>query len=155
MQHVPHFNILLFCLFRAEPKAYGGSSESNQSCSCWPTPQPQQHGIQATSVTYTTAHGNAGSLTHWVRPGIEPVSSWRLVRFVSVEPWQNYNKFSVIRVADNIAEYLLSFLSIVLSPFTDDIESQKIFPGGRELPIHKGCAHMPFPSASTWVYFEK
>ena len=25
--------------------------------------QPQQHGIQGTSVTYTIAHGNAGSLT--------------------------------------------------------------------------------------------
>ena len=29
-----------------------------------PTPQPQEHQIQATSATYTTAHGNAGSLTH-------------------------------------------------------------------------------------------
>ena len=38
---------------------------SNQSCNCQPTPQPQQHGIQATFVTYTTAHGNARSLTHW------------------------------------------------------------------------------------------
>ena len=31
---------------------------------------------------YTTAHGNAGSLTHWARPGIKPASSWILVRFV-------------------------------------------------------------------------
>jgi len=31
---------------------------------------------------YTTAHGNAGSLTHWARPGIELSSSWMLVRFV-------------------------------------------------------------------------
>ena len=30
----------------------------NQSCSCWPVPQPQQHKIWAASVTYTTAHGN-------------------------------------------------------------------------------------------------
>ena len=30
--------------------------------------------IQASSVTYTTAHGNTGTLTHWVvRPGIKPV----------------------------------------------------------------------------------
>ena len=28
-------------------------------------------------------HGNAGSLTHWARPGIEPTSSWILVRFVN------------------------------------------------------------------------
>ena len=27
-------------------------------------------------LTYTTAHGNAGSLTYWVRPGIEPLSSF-------------------------------------------------------------------------------
>ena len=32
------------------------------------------------------AHGNAGSLTHRVRPGIEPESSWILVRFVIIEP---------------------------------------------------------------------
>ena len=31
--------------------------------------------IQAASVTYTTARGNAGSLTHWERPWIEPTSS--------------------------------------------------------------------------------
>ena len=41
----------------------------------WPTPQPQQHRIQAIAVTYITAHGNAGSTTHWARPGIEPLSS--------------------------------------------------------------------------------
>jgi len=38
------------------------------------------------SVTYTTTHGSAGSLTHWVRPGIEPATSWLLVRFVSAVP---------------------------------------------------------------------
>ena len=39
-------------------------------------------------VTYTTAHSNTGSLTHWVRPGTEPVSSRMLVRFFSTEPRQ-------------------------------------------------------------------
>ena len=58
----------------------------NWSYSHQPTPQPQQHQIRATSATYTTAHGNAGSLSHWVRPRIEPKSSWMLVRFVSAEP---------------------------------------------------------------------
>ena len=33
---------------------------------------------------YATAHGNAGSLTHWARPGIELTPSWILVGF---EPW--------------------------------------------------------------------
>ena len=34
-------------------------------------------------VTYTTAHSNTGSSTHWMRPGIELVSSWMLVRFAN------------------------------------------------------------------------
>ena len=47
-----------------------------------PMPQPQQRQIWAASVSYTTAHGNTGSLAHGARPGIEPASSWILVRFV-------------------------------------------------------------------------
>ena len=72
--------------FRAAPTAYLAPGQgSNQSCSRWPTPQPQQGRIRATSVTYTTAHGKARSLTHWMRPGIEPASSWLLLRFVTTE----------------------------------------------------------------------
>ena len=59
---------------------------SNRSCSCWSTLQPQQCGIQATSVTYTTVHCNAGFLIHRVRPGIGPTFSRILVRFVTAEP---------------------------------------------------------------------
>ena len=45
--------------------------------------------IRATSSTYTTVHGNAGSVTHWARPGIEPLSSWILIRFVTMKPrWE-------------------------------------------------------------------
>ena len=40
-------------------------------------PQPQQHHIQAASVTYTAAHSNVGSLTHWAGRGVELASSWR------------------------------------------------------------------------------
>ena len=46
-------------------------------------PMPQQCQIQAKSVTYTTAHGNARSLAPWVRAGIEPMSSWILVGFAN------------------------------------------------------------------------
>ena len=45
--------------------------------------------IQAASATYTTAYGNAGSLTHWAGPGFEPASSWILVGFIFTEPrWE-------------------------------------------------------------------
>ena len=40
-----------------------------------PQPQPQPRQIRAESSTYITAHGNARSLTHGARPGIEPASS--------------------------------------------------------------------------------
>ena len=36
---------------------------------------------RAASTTYTTAHGNAGSSTHWARAGIKPASSWLLVHY--------------------------------------------------------------------------
>ena len=40
-------------------------------------------------MTYTIAHGNAVSLTHWVRPGIEPETSWCLAGFIFAAPrWE-------------------------------------------------------------------
>ena len=41
------------------------------------------HRIWATHANYTTAHGNTGSLTYWLRPGIKPASLWILVGFVT------------------------------------------------------------------------
>ena len=80
--------LFFFCLFafsRAAPLAYGGpqarglieavAAGLHQSHSNW--------GIWAASVTYTIARGNTGSLTHWVRPGIEPETSWFLFGFVN------------------------------------------------------------------------
>ena len=86
----PSFSISLFFFFlKAVPTSHGNflGYGSNRSYSCWPAPQPQPqpHGIWASSATYVTAHCNAGSLIHWVRPGIEPTSSWILVGFVSSE----------------------------------------------------------------------
>ena len=59
----------------------------------WPMPQSQQHGTQASSLTYTTAHGNARSLTHCMRPGIEPATSQFLVGLISTVPWWELLKF--------------------------------------------------------------
>ena len=41
-----------------------------------------------------------GSSTHWVRPGVEPVSSWTLLRFVSAEPqWELWDSFSCLTLS--------------------------------------------------------
>ena len=55
-------------------------------------PQPQQRRIWAEYSTYTTAH-NAGSLTHWTRPGIKPQTSWFLVGFISAVPRRELQEF--------------------------------------------------------------
>ena len=82
------FSFFLFLfLFSATPKAYGGSQargwirataaslhHSHSNVGSKPSLQP----------TYTTAQGNAGSLTHLTRLGIEPKSSWILVGFISL-----------------------------------------------------------------------
>ena len=57
-------------------------------------PQPQQCQIWAESETYTTAHHNAGSLTHWARPGIKPASLWLLVGLITAEPQMGTSHFS-------------------------------------------------------------
>ena len=58
-----------------------------------PPPPPQhmevlslgvQSEIRAVAATYTTAHDNAGSLTHGAGPGMEPPSLWIRVGFVTL-----------------------------------------------------------------------
>ena len=82
--------VFVFCFLSFYGRTRGiwrfPDSGLNCSYSCQPTPEPQQCQIwiRAASVNYTTAHGNAGSPTHWARrPGIEPATSWLLVRFVN------------------------------------------------------------------------
>jgi len=65
-------------------------------CVCFLGPHPQHIEVPRLGVklelqlpAYTTAHGNAGSLTHRTRSGIESTTSWRVVRFVSAAPqWE-------------------------------------------------------------------
>ena len=89
---LPHFEAMLnilHCTFNALRKIkvwkFPGEG-SKRSYSCQPMPQPQQCQIQATVAVHTVARGNTRSLTHCEGPGIEPASSWILVRFISAEP---------------------------------------------------------------------
>ena len=99
-------------LFTAAPVAYGSSWARD-----WiGTAQPQQYWIRATS------HGKAGSLTHWARPGIEPASSWKLVRF---PPHHNRNSqfiffkslLSLFFGLLNFSYFYSSSLFLLSSPF--------------------------------------
>ena len=104
------FSSSFFCLLRGFQSTHSTwrfpGQKSNRSCSYWhtPQPQPQQCQIRAKSATYTTVHSNAGPITHCVRPGIEPASSWILVSFVPLSHDRNVQNFKVVY-------YLLSVIA--------------------------------------------
>ena len=80
-----------FCPFRVIPVAYGNSQARGQIGAAVASLPYSHSGIWAVSVTYTTDHSNTESLTHWLRPGMEPASSWILLGFVTTEPqWELY-----------------------------------------------------------------
>ena len=59
------FFFLFFFFFRAAPVTYGGSQAGGPigATASGPMSQPEQRGFRASSVTYTTAHRNARSLS--------------------------------------------------------------------------------------------
>ena len=60
--HVKCWLAFLFVSLRAIPMAYGGSQARGL--------------IRDVGASLCHSHRNARSLTHWVRPGIEPATSW-------------------------------------------------------------------------------
>jgi len=61
------------------------------------------------NLHYTTGHGNAGSLTHWARPGMKSTASSFLVGFVSAVPQQELQKHSLKTTTHKQTERTLSF----------------------------------------------
>ena len=96
--------------------------KANRSSSCWPTHSHSNTQIQASSVTYNTAHSNAGSLTHWARPGIEPTTSWSLVGFISAAPRRERLHFCSWKVILwlVISEQTVGFLTASIKNKTQD-----------------------------------
>ena len=76
--------------------------------------------MQATSATFTTAHSNTGSLTHWLRSGIEPTSSWILVRFIP--HWTTKGAPTL-----QISNALLFTLCLGFPPFSWSSSSSNLF----------------------------
>ena len=151
------FYFSLFAISWAASAAYGGSQARGP--------------IRAASATYVIAHGNAGSLTHWARPGIEPAIPWFLVGFVNHwntmgTPWMLLDLKSSpppgarIRVwwgyrggeqpSSNSWEWL--YLSLLLSPEpgrqADTVSIPSYTPGPHcsSLSFHKRPICLIFPS---------
>ena len=82
--------ILIFLLFRAKGVAYGGSQARGWiGAAAARLRHSSARSEPRLGPTYTTAHSNTGSLSHWSRSGIQSTSSWILVGFVTTEPqWE-------------------------------------------------------------------
>ena len=68
-----HFFFFRFCFFRDAPVGYVSFQARGWIGATATGPATQD---PSRSVTYIIAHGKTRSLTQWVRPGIEPASSW-------------------------------------------------------------------------------
>ena len=88
-------------------------------------------------LTYTTAHGNARSLTHWAGPGIKPPASWILVGFVSTVPQgelpNHYSWFIILSFLLFLIFYLafigfLVYASIMSEPMLSPEATEWIIP---------------------------
>ena len=104
-------------------------------------PEPQQRRIWAMSATHTTAHSNARSLTQWARAGIEPETSWFLVRFIN--HWATTGtpklflsvQFSGIKYIHHVVEPTLLCIFRIFSSF----QNETLYPLNNKLPT------FPFP----------
>ena len=82
-----HLGYFFFFLFTATHSAYISSWAMGRITASAPAPSHNHSrdlwGIWAASVTYAAACSNTGSLTHWVKPEIEPTSSGTLCQVLS------------------------------------------------------------------------
>ena len=86
----------LFLLFMATPMAHGSSRARGQIRAAPAGLHHSHSNVRFMSAACTTVHGNTGSLTHRVRPGIKPASSWILVRFLTCLSYNvNFKKINL------------------------------------------------------------
>ena len=81
-----YFALFIFIFFRATPAVHESSWARVQIGAAAADLQHSHSNARserAACETCTAAHGHTRSLIHWARPGMEPISSWLLVRFIT------------------------------------------------------------------------
>ena len=125
-------------------------------------PQPQQHQIQATSVTYAVACGNTGSLTQRVRPGIKTASSWTwyqvnllshnrnsIVLWVFFYYYYSVSVLQASQINDFVSDINFGEISVVIASNVTSVFISLSFPSDISV------MHMLHPlllSYSTWIF---
>ena len=97
--HLCSSYLFIYFFFRAAPVAYQ-SSQARGQIRAAAANLPRSHGNTG-SEPHLATHGNARSLSHRVRPGIETMSSWILVGFITTEP----------QVDSHLCSYMTIFFS--------------------------------------------
>ena len=85
LQMVCVVSFLALLFFRATPAAHG-RSQARGWIRALAAGLHHSHSNAGSQLSLPPTADNAGSLTHWARPGIEPSSSWIWVGFVTTEP---------------------------------------------------------------------
>ena len=137
--------LFIFAFFRAALMAHGSSQARAQiggtaASLCYS--HSNQGRIQSAYETYTTAHSNTRSLTHWARPGIEPGL------FLLCPKGNSYNYYFELRHSGSLEDYLkcwyCSFLSDPNALFSGII-------GFKEWILKYVCLSQPFPRGNEMV----
>ena len=105
-----------FFFFAATPAAFVSSQARVKSeLQLRSMPQPWQHQIWVAFATYTTACGNARSLTHWARPGIEP-AALRSLSMVLNSLSHNLISAHILSILYQFLEYIFIWIQLQLYP---------------------------------------
>ena len=103
----------------------------------------------------TSALGNTTSLTRWTRPGIEPTSSWWLVRFISTESQGEFPRICFLaKSPDDENAACLGTICTLSSWALNYPSSSKEVPRGhtfKALLILFLLLTMLFPTLSPWI----
>ena len=119
----------------AAPVAYRNSQVTGQiAVRCQPTPQLWQHWIWTTSVTYTAACSNARSLTHWVRPGLQPASLQRLHWVLNAQSHNGNSK--ILYFSCKLLLYLFRNFRLEENIFASFLLRWDILPNLNKIPLH-------------------
>ena len=117
-------------LFRAAPVAYG-SSQARSWIGAAAAGLHHSHsnmGSEPHLQNYTTAHGNAGPLNYWVRPGIESASSWILVQVVTAEPQREFPPHFSDEESKTERGYRPKITQLEINPYSWDIKHKTTMP---------------------------
>jgi len=80
--------------------------------------------IGATAPGPGNSHSNVRSLTHWVRPGIKPATSWFLDGFISVAARQELLNLNSKPAQRLVCDYVFS-KDFFFLPWEPDVETHK------------------------------